>query len=705
MKRVVGKKVIILGAGVAGMSAAHELIERGFEVEVYELRSVAGGKARSIDVPGSVGRHGKALPGEHGFRFFPGFYKHVTHTMKRTPASGAWRTGLKRALGKGPSVYDNLRAVPRVYFDRGGDLPIALPAHFPKLRSDLGIVLHEFWKAHRGLIGIDIEDINFFALRLWQVVTSCERRRGGEYERVSWWDFMEADTRGADSPQYKEYLVQTMTRSLVAAKADKANAKVVGDIAVQILSGLLQPGPGADWILNRPTSEIWIEPWRAFLHQQGVRFTFNRRTAAFNYDGRQLTSVTLVPVDDQGRACGQPEKIGGPDDYYIAALPVEVMARLLSGKNNRPLRDADSQLANILDLGKRTAWMNGIQFYFKEKLDLGEGHVVYLDSPWALTAVSQPQFWKDHLKLNTLGDGSVQDIVSLIISDWEKPGKWIEQPAKACCPDDIYEEVLMQMAHHMLDLPIKHPEVAKKKEELKALFAHPPFLDPELKRQHPAKGARYRNDSPLFINEPNTWRMQPDAKTRVPNLFLASDYVRTFTQLATMEAANEAARRAVNSIISAMIKEQQNPASQKQGWDAGTANVKAADLKPSKLWDLHEPWIFWPWRWHDERRYRRGLPWNATVPWWVPIVREAVLVGYEIYLWLAGKYYATRGAATEAEGRMRTPLPNAARENDNRGRFPPAATLDHSGARNGTAHEYTNGVELESELIERHHQA
>ena len=29
-------KVIILGGGVAGMSAAHELAERGFEVEVYE---------------------------------------------------------------------------------------------------------------------------------------------------------------------------------------------------------------------------------------------------------------------------------------------------------------------------------------------------------------------------------------------------------------------------------------------------------------------------------------------------------------------------------------------------------------------------------------------------------------------------------------------------------------------------------------------
>ena len=37
--------------------------------------------------------------------------------------------------------------------------------------------------------------------------------------------------------------------------------------------------------------------------------------------------------------------------------------------------------------------------------------------------------------------------------------------------------------------------------------------------------------------------------TRIPNLLLAADYVRTSTDLATMEGANEAARRAVNAIL------------------------------------------------------------------------------------------------------------------------------------------------------------
>lgn len=36
-----GRRVAVLGAGVAGLTAAHELIERGFEVEVYKQSTLA----------------------------------------------------------------------------------------------------------------------------------------------------------------------------------------------------------------------------------------------------------------------------------------------------------------------------------------------------------------------------------------------------------------------------------------------------------------------------------------------------------------------------------------------------------------------------------------------------------------------------------------------------------------------------------------
>src|ERR1043166_3714286 len=89
-------RVAILGGGVAGLTAAHELAERGFEVVVLEARDIPGGKARSLPVPGS-GTGGRAdLPAEHGFRFFPGFYQHIPDTMRRIP------------FGHNATVYENL---------------------------------------------------------------------------------------------------------------------------------------------------------------------------------------------------------------------------------------------------------------------------------------------------------------------------------------------------------------------------------------------------------------------------------------------------------------------------------------------------------------------------------------------------------------------------------------------------------------------
>src|SRR5262245_37644465 len=95
MPRPRRQKVVIVGGGIAGMSAAHELIDRGWEVEVFERKTIPGGKARSMPAQGpshsgATGRSGPCppLPGEHGFRFFPGFYKHVVDTMERIPYRG-----------------------------------------------------------------------------------------------------------------------------------------------------------------------------------------------------------------------------------------------------------------------------------------------------------------------------------------------------------------------------------------------------------------------------------------------------------------------------------------------------------------------------------------------------------------------------------------------------------------------------------------
>ncbi len=61
-RRRAGPEVAVLGGGMAGLAAAHELVERGFRVAVYE-RKALGGKARSIPVPASASGGHRALRG------------------------------------------------------------------------------------------------------------------------------------------------------------------------------------------------------------------------------------------------------------------------------------------------------------------------------------------------------------------------------------------------------------------------------------------------------------------------------------------------------------------------------------------------------------------------------------------------------------------------------------------------------------------
>ncbi len=104
-----GRRVAVLGGGMAGLATAHELAERGFDVTVFEP-TAWGGKARSIPVAGTAAGGREDLPGEHGFRFFPGFYHHVPDSMRRTPFESNEN-----------GVWDNLVAAPEGKFLRGGD--------------------------------------------------------------------------------------------------------------------------------------------------------------------------------------------------------------------------------------------------------------------------------------------------------------------------------------------------------------------------------------------------------------------------------------------------------------------------------------------------------------------------------------------------------------------------------------------------------
>jgi len=231
----------------------------------------------------------------------------------------------------------------------------------------------------------------------------------------------------------------------------------------------------------------------------------------------------------------------------------------------KPLKMLAPSLANLAKL--RTAWMNGIQFYLAQDVPLGVWHSLYADSPWALTSMSQRQFWSQII-LGNVGEGNVGGILSVDISDWETPGILYGRTAVDCAGGEIENEVWAQIKQHV---NVAGAEVLRDDNLLTW------FLDPDV--QIPNPDGATSNLEPLMINTSGSLQYGPEAFTEAPNLFLASDYVKTYTDVACMEAANEAARRAVNTLLDRAGST--NPASHAVAF-AGTGHLQAAHRNRSR---------------------------------------------------------------------------------------------------------------------------
>ncbi|HWM10923.1 MAG TPA: FAD-dependent oxidoreductase [Solirubrobacteraceae bacterium] len=523
-------KVAVLGGGVAGLTAAHELAERGFEVVVLEARDLPGGKARSLPVPGS-GTGGRAdLPAEHGFRFFPGFYQHLPDTMGRIPDGGG-------------TVLGNLVGATRILLAQaGGRNELVAGAHLPESLDDLAVLSRFLYDVMTSL-GIPAHEHAVLVERLLTLLTSCDDRRYEQWELRSWWEFVGAEQR---SVAFRKFLAEGLTRTLVAARAREISARTGGLILAQIVLDLARAGGRADRVLDAPTNEAWIDPWVARLRALGVDLRLETPVQGLTVSGGRIAGVT-TPA---GTVTA---------DHYVAALPVEVM-RSLAGP---PLRALEPKLAALDRLVTR--WMNGVLFYLDRDVPLVNGHAIYIDSEWALTSISQKQFWKD-VDLGRYGDGRVKGILSVDVSDWDTPGRRTGKVATRCTPEEIRAEVWGQLEDHL-------------EEQLDARHVLAWFLDPAITFPNPTEAA---NLEPLLINTAGSWADRPGVDTRIPNLFLAADYVRTNTDLATMEGANEAARRAVNAILDR----------------TGSRGPRC------KVFTLPEPAVLRPARWVDELRWR-----------------------------------------------------------------------------------------------------
>lgn len=487
--------VIVAGAGIGGLTAAHELSRRGFEVVVYERNKILGGLARSSYYTNAEGTY----PTEYSWRVYGTGYRNLLRLLREIPL---------RANPKN-SVFENLVKVSTYLFPRFNKKEVVVRKGGSKAK-----LIEEF---ERNDLKIILEK-TFFCL------TASDKRLNA-MEHIRWQDFCK-DL----SPEAKKYMIQ-MWGPVLGMDATYMSVPVVSRM-VGILLGALGGYTSSLFLMNKPTNEAWFDEWSAYLEAQGVIIKNEHEIQNLKLKAGKVDALVVKDKNDatfEARA-----------DYYVCGLSVETVARI--ALENKELARV-SELKNTIALARIGKQIQlSVQLFLNQKLSYptSEKIVLYLpDTPWSLIIEPEELAWGK----TYCTDPRVKTVLSVGICQTDAPGIVYDKPFTKCTPEEIKNEIWAQLLKSYQHSNIK-TESGNSLDSVKVILFY--LWD---SFQFDRKSKTITIWEPKFSNNAGSLRYQPNTVTAIPNLFFSTAYTKTDRFIYSVEAAVEAGARAANAIM------------------------------------------------------------------------------------------------------------------------------------------------------------
>ena len=345
-----GTRVLVVGGGLAGMSAAYELSRRGCRVTVAEADDRLGGKAGASVVDGNVE--------EHGYHIFPSWYENV------------WR------------IVDELGI--RANFEDVESFHQLRPGEHPDYRTyrNLTSPLHFFENLLAGVLSVPEQFLFFYAAL---DLMSQPYRYRAKLDQITITGFLRSRFYEVESiaDQFEDLMLKG-----ISVPIHEVSAMTMRNT---MRYWLRHPSP-MHRILTTDLQSGLVDPLADRLVESGCRVETGLAAVKLLPDGERIRAVrfrTAAGEEEERRA-----------DAVVVAVPPGRVVDLLDDE----LHTAAPDLADVKYLSSRP--MAALHVHFERRLPgIPRDHVNLLGSRYGLSYVDVSQWWEE-------GDSTVLNLIA-----------------------------------------------------------------------------------------------------------------------------------------------------------------------------------------------------------------------------------------------------------------------------------------------------
>ena len=495
------KSIVIFGAGIAGLSAAHELVQLGYTVSLYESTDQPGGFYRSSRLSEDN------MPSEYSWHGMGPWYHNTFDLMQKIPLNekgNLYDLALSRSIafgifpdtGKAQFYDEGLKSIPKMF--RMNKWEFAKAAY---------LMLKSWTSNNRS----SIEYAKLNAAKTWKPLLKDETYKT--------WRSCFGPWIGSDWSKASLHTAGDFFRKQLTTKpAHQHKADSDGPAWKQ--------GAEDGWLLLKgPSSEYWFDPWVKHLQKNGVKFFYGKALTKLEFDGNSVTA-----------AFSGNEKIQG--DIYILAINPIILADVLNKTPALEMQEGLALFKPLIQDGPHTQVSFRLAFSEEIKFPRKRTAVVVSDSEFNITLFAVEQVWDKSVNLGN-NIKSLWTGTSCISS---VPGSIYHKPVNNCTKEEFIEEVKAQIFRcGALDELIKEANNGKGLKEF-------PLVKVEVWHEWDFSSKGIGTIHPKWVTTTNTQAYTPAQKTSVLNLFLAGAHTKTQAQVWSIEGAVESGRSAAKAI-------------------------------------------------------------------------------------------------------------------------------------------------------------